>query len=67
MAFVKYFAPSKKLRDPNSPLSRTVPATAIVAANMAVSKLVRLAASPHQLPSDIINTCSTFEALGSSS
>ena len=52
MALLKYFAQSKKnLPDPNGPLSRTVPATAIVAANMAVSipKAIIIALTAHKL------------------
>jgi len=50
MALLKNFAPSKKLSDPNGPLSRTVPATAIAATNVAVFKLVTVSSEPTSTP-----------------
>jgi len=50
MALLKYFAPSRKLADLNDPLSRTVPATAIADANMAVSKLVTVSSEHTSTP-----------------
>ena len=49
MALLKYFAPSKNVPDPNGPLSRTVPATAIAAANMAVYN-VTVSSEPKTTP-----------------
>jgi len=54
MALLKYFAPSKNLPDPNSPLSKTVPATAVVAANMEVSK-VTVSSEPMPTTSSHLN------------
>ena len=50
MALLKYFAQAKEnLPEPNGPLSRTVPATAIAAVNMAVSK-VKVSSEPMSTP-----------------
>ena len=49
MALLRYFTASKnvpKLSDPNGPLSRTVPSTAIVVANKAVSMIISSATPP---------------------